>query len=52
MEKLKVLLENAHTNGATDVRWMPTEEARSLQPDLHCVAALFSPTTGVVDGRE
>jgi len=51
VSKLEALLENGHRNGATDLRWMPAEEACSLEPALHCVAALFSPATGVVDGR-
>ena len=52
VEKLKGLVANAHANGATDVRWMPAAEARALEPNLHCVAAAFSPSTGVVDGHE
>lgn len=31
--------------------WMEGAEARRLEPALHCVAALHSPTTGIVDSH-
>lgn len=50
--KLKALIQNAHANGASDVRWISVEEAQSMEPDLHCLAALYSPSTGIVDGKQ
>lgn len=52
LEKLKTLVANAHLNGATDVRWMSMKEAQTVEPDLHCLAALYSPSTGIVDGKQ
>jgi len=31
--------------------WMTEAEARALEPNLHCVAALHSPLTGIVDSH-
>lgn len=50
--KLRALIRNAHLNGATDVRWISVEEAQSMEADLHCLAALHSPSTGIVDGKQ
>jgi L-2-hydroxyglutarate oxidase LhgO len=41
----------AHANGATDVIQMTREQARALEPELSCVAALYSPSTGVIDSH-
>jgi L-2-hydroxyglutarate oxidase LhgO len=50
--RLRALLANAHLNGAVDVRWISVEEARTMEPELHCLAAIFSPSTGIVDGKQ
>ena len=52
VEKLRALHDNAHLNGAVDVRWISVEEARDMEPELHCLAAMFSPSTGIVDGKQ
>lgn len=41
----------AHANGVTDLRWLTREEAQALEPALACVAALHSPSTGIVDSH-
>ena len=41
----------AHANGVTDVVWMTREQALALEPALHCVAALYSPSTGIIDSH-
>jgi L-2-hydroxyglutarate oxidase LhgO len=51
VDKLRALHRNAHLNGAVDVRWISVEEARAMEPELHCLAAIFSPSTGIVDGK-
>ena len=35
----------------TPLRWMEASEVKELEPELHCTAALFSPTTGIVDAQ-
>ena len=33
------------------VRWLDAAQARAMEPELHCVGALLSPTTGIVDSH-
>ncbi len=48
-EKLDAIAANAAANGVTDLRKLSGEEARNLEPELACVAAYLSPSTGVID---
>jgi len=41
----------AHENGVTDVVEIPAAEAMRMEPALHCVAALHSPSTGIIDSH-
>ena len=41
----------AFANGVDDVERLDAAEARRLEPELHCVAALWSPSTGIVDSH-
>jgi L-2-hydroxyglutarate oxidase LhgO len=47
---LRVLQERAAANGVP-VESLDAAQARRLEPALHCVAALLSPTTGIVDSH-
>jgi L-2-hydroxyglutarate oxidase LhgO len=47
---LRVLQDRAHANGVP-VEWLSAQQAIELEPALHCVAALLSPTTGIVDSH-
>jgi L-2-hydroxyglutarate oxidase LhgO len=49
--KLDALRAQAHANGVTDLVRMSGAQARALEPELHCVAAFLSPSTGVVDSH-
>jgi L-2-hydroxyglutarate oxidase LhgO len=42
---------NAAANGVDDLRMIGGNEARMIEPNLHCVAALVSPSTGVIDSH-
>ena len=48
---LEALHAAAHANGVDDVRLVGAHEAIALEPALHCVAALRSPSTGIVDSH-
>ena len=48
---LEKIQEKAHANGVTDVVWMTRAQALALEPELSCVAALFSPSTGIIDSH-
>jgi L-2-hydroxyglutarate oxidase LhgO len=39
------------TNGATELQILSAAEAHSLEPEVRCVGALFSPLTGIVDSH-
>jgi L-2-hydroxyglutarate oxidase LhgO len=49
--KLAALAETARRNGVDDLQPLSGAEARRLEPELACVAALLSPSTGVVDSH-
>src|SRR5437762_1794436 len=44
-------LAQAGTADGVPVEWLDARQARALEPALHCVAALSSPTTGIVDSH-
>ena len=49
--KLHSLHRNALACGVDDLTLLDGKEAIRLEPKLRCVAALLSPSTGIVDGR-
>jgi len=51
LDELKGIQAKAHANGVTDVVWMSRAQAVALEPELHCVAALYSPSTGIIDSH-
>lgn len=48
---LQRLLEQGLRNGVDDLQWLDAGQALSLEPELSCVAALWSPSTGIVDSH-
>ena len=51
LPELEKIQEKAHANGVTDVVWMTRAQALALEPELTCVAALYSPSTGIIDSH-
>ncbi len=51
LEELEGIRRRAHANGVTDVVRLSPARARALEPELHCVSALHSPSTGIVDSH-
>ena len=49
--ELEGIRAKAHANGVTDVEFIPAEQARAWEPELRCVAALHSPSTGIIDSH-
>ena len=41
----------SRANGVTNLEWLTASEAQLLEPELHCVAALLSPSTGIIDSH-
>jgi L-2-hydroxyglutarate oxidase LhgO len=50
-EELLSIKARAHENGVADVLEIPAAEAMRMEPALHCVAALHSPSTGIIDSH-
>ena len=46
---LHKLMQQAHANGVDDLALLSADEAKSLEPQLSCVAAFHSPSTGIID---
>lgn len=51
LERLTAIRRAAHANGVTDVVMISPSEVATMEPALHCVAALHSPSTGIVDSH-
>lgn len=49
--ELKNIQKKAHENGVADVVEIAASEAMRMEPALRCVAALHSPSTGIIDSH-
>lgn len=49
--ELQRLEAQARANGVSDLQWLDAPALRALEPALHGVAALLSPSTGIVDSH-
>lgn len=49
LEKIEA---TARANSVTDLRWLSDGEVSAMEPALSCAAALYSPSTGIVDTHE
>lgn len=48
---LEGLRTKSETNGCDDLRLISGDEARHLEPAISCLAALISPSTGIIDSH-
>jgi len=49
--RLEQIAATAAANGVADLRRLSADEARALEPEVVCVAAYLSPSTGVIDSH-
>lgn len=49
--QLEVIRAKAAANGVGDLVLLTSQQAMDMEPQLHCVAALHSPSTGIVDSH-
>ena len=49
--ELQAIIAKAAANGVDDLVLLTGEQARALEPNLACVAAVQSPSTGIVDSH-
>jgi L-2-hydroxyglutarate oxidase LhgO len=47
--KLKAIQSQAAANGVHDLEWLTAGDVSVLEPEISCNAALFSPSTGILD---
>ncbi|MBA3059523.1 MAG: NAD(P)/FAD-dependent oxidoreductase [Gammaproteobacteria bacterium] len=50
-QALQALHDKARANGVADLQFLSAAQVRALEPDLVCVAALLSPSTGIIDSH-
>jgi len=48
-EQLKALHDNAINSGVNDLQWLEQVRVNELEPNVRASAALFSPSTGIID---
>jgi L-2-hydroxyglutarate oxidase LhgO len=51
LNELEGIRAKAHANGVTDVDWIAKDEVARLEPELFCLGALHSPSTGIIDSH-
>ena len=49
LPRLEALREQARRNGVADLEWLDAKQIRDAEPALAAHAALFSPSTGILD---
>lgn len=49
--QLDAILAKAKANGVDDMVRLTRDEARAMEPQLECIGALHSPSTGIVDSH-
>lgn len=49
--QLQGIVDKAAANGVIDLAWLSREQALALEPRLQCLAALHSPSTGIIDSH-
>ena len=49
--ELPAIIARAAANGVHDLVLLTREEAQAMEPQLACVAAVYSPSTGIVDSH-
>ncbi len=51
LAKLQAIHDRAIANGIHDLVWLDAAQAQAAEPALQCLAALHSPSTGIVDSH-
>ena len=49
--KLQHILQQARANGVDDLRFLDQAQVHRREPQINCVSALWSPSTGVIDSH-
>jgi L-2-hydroxyglutarate oxidase LhgO len=49
--QLQGIIGKAQANGVNDLVLLPSQEAQQMEPELACFAAIYSPSTGILDSH-
>ncbi len=52
VRQLKIIATRAEENGVLDLLPLSRTEAQMLEPELECLEALYSPSTGIIDSHQ
>ena len=52
LPELTGIMEQGARNGVDDLRILTAAEARVLEPELRCVGAMLSPSSGIIDSHQ
>ena len=50
--QVKAYIDKGAENGVDDLYWIDAAELAELEPELDCVGAVVSPSTGIIDSHE
>lgn len=51
LKEMEALLKSGERNGVEDLRILSSQEIRTMEPHIKAVAAIFSPSTGIIDSH-
>lgn len=51
-EKLESIKQHANDNSVDDLSWLSATEIKHYAPEINAVAALYSPSTGIIDSHQ
>ena len=51
VSQLQGIIDKAAANGVSDLVLLTRDQARAMEPQLECIAAVHSPSTGIVDSH-
>ena len=51
LHELGAIRAKAHANDVPDVDWIEKDEVARMEPELFCLGALHSPSTGIIDSH-
>jgi L-2-hydroxyglutarate oxidase LhgO len=49
---IQTVIEQGKTNGILDLQWLDAEQVSQLEPNITAAAAVFSPSTGIIDSHK
>lgn len=51
LSQLDTILQKAQNNGVNDLQKLTAEQVKVIEPELFCLGALYSPSTGIIDSH-